>query len=412
MFQHVASGTPAVSYLTVRRPRWYDHLCHYNPTSIIWRYAAITDRRLRATSWTAQDLAASNAIFWTVKGWDGGEAMVYIAAPHCLRYPDSTHVELISLTMLKTIITTLQGVSALYVLIGGRTSATVPGVSLHLFGLDAIFFPLAILGLLRLFATTWLTQDFLYGGYSVPRDDAMGKLLLQNMRYLPTAQNTTDLDLETSHLHNNLDPFLTTPPQHTKFTPPWKSWNSRLFRLFFLLVLGGVWSIALLWMLPVGGGQFTTTSFIMSFFYVVFTTVSFVLYAYYFARGQTITTVLPCLSTTWYRLYTLVIIGLMLALVVVASIETNKSDDGYTSEPMEVELRCARSQGVPSLLLFKPNSYLDAAIASATNPTDIDSYTGLSVQALQSDNATFAETYWLYNFTGYCVGNINDIRLT
>jgi hypothetical protein len=328
--------------------------------------------------------------------------MVHIAAPHCLRYPDTTHVELISLTMLRTVITTLQGVSALYTLIGSLYTE-IPVLYGAFFGLDALFFPLAILGLLRLFAATWLTEDFVYGCYSALRDDDMGEIPLQNKRYLPVAHNTTDLNLETSYRYYNLDPFLITPPKHTEFTPPGKSWNSRLFRLFFLLVLGGVWSIALLWMIPMEGRRYTTTSFMMGFFYIVFVTVSFALYAYYFARGQTTTTVLPCLSRTWYKLYTLVIMGLMLALVVIASIETNKSIEGYTSAKPDHKLGCVEwSQS----LLFDPQSEMSMFASNF----ELDSVPSLPVQALQSDNASVGGNFWLYNFTGSCVGHLDGLQ--
>jgi hypothetical protein len=30
---HIISGAPSVPYLSHTRPKWYDHLCHYNPTS-------------------------------------------------------------------------------------------------------------------------------------------------------------------------------------------------------------------------------------------------------------------------------------------------------------------------------------------------------------------------------------------
>jgi hypothetical protein len=48
LIAHVLSGAPRPSYLSPTRPTWHDQLTHYNPTSILWRYAAITDRRIRA----------------------------------------------------------------------------------------------------------------------------------------------------------------------------------------------------------------------------------------------------------------------------------------------------------------------------------------------------------------------------
>jgi hypothetical protein len=406
--QHIASGTPTVSYLTARRPRWYDRLCHYNPTSIIWRYAAITDRRLRATNWNAHDLAASNAIFWTAKGWDGDESMVQTAAPHCLRYPESKHVELLSLSMMKTIITTLQGCSALYTLVGNVSGSSLPGIAIG-FGVDTIFFPLAILGLLRLCAAIWLTEDFMYQSYSFTQDDKMGEIPLQSDHSL--ARRTTDTDNQVNYSrHNTLDPFLIPPSRQSGFTPPGKSWKSRLFRLFFILVLGGIWAIAILTISPLGPQgsiYFSTTSFLLGIFYLIFTTMSSVLYAYYFARSKTTTTVLPCLSSAWYRLYTLFFMALMMGLIVVASIETNKSINGlYTSVQIDVKMGCENSDGWWPLPA--DDFYMGIVSARKLNGKYLG-HNQTSV-AVQSTDASVEESFWLYNFTGYCMGHVDDMR--
>lgn len=66
--------------------------------------------------------------------------------------------------MVQTTIVTRQGVAALSSLskgIFGRGSYDYTG-------LDGIFFPLAILGLLRICAAPWLTEDFLYDAWRQP----------------------------------------------------------------------------------------------------------------------------------------------------------------------------------------------------------------------------------------------------
>ncbi|ORY19599.1 hypothetical protein BCR34DRAFT_582292 [Clohesyomyces aquaticus] len=153
LIAHIIAGTVPISDLAKnRRPSWHDRLCHYNPTSIIWRYAAIVDRRIRATGWSRVNFAASNAIFWTERGWKGGEHKT-IAVEVNLAFLSSTHVKRISATMLMTIIITLQGISALYLLIGslvnpwGVSYGFIMGMSL-----DTLFIPFAILGLWRLCA--------------------------------------------------------------------------------------------------------------------------------------------------------------------------------------------------------------------------------------------------------------------
>ena len=68
--------------------------------------------------------------------------MVTSSATYCLRYPESTRVEILSLTMLKTVITTLQGASAFYILVGSVAGVALPGVAIG-FGVDTLFFPLS-----------------------------------------------------------------------------------------------------------------------------------------------------------------------------------------------------------------------------------------------------------------------------
>jgi hypothetical protein len=143
----------------------------------------------------------------------------------------------------------------------------------------------------------------------------------------------------------------------------------------------------------------------MGFFYLILTTVSSVIYAYYFARGQTPTTVLPCLSATWYWLYMLAIMGLMLTLIVVASIETNKPVDGYTSGNPDHELGCALS-GWSRPWWFDPQS----GISMFASDVDLDGVPSLPVQAFRNDNTSVAMNFWLYNFTGFCVGHMEGLR--
>lgn len=89
LFAQLISGTPQPSYLHTSRPKWHDRLVLYNPTSILWRYAIIADRRIRAWKWDKVDLAASNALFWTADGWDGSEAIVDQAMRKCTFLPES-----------------------------------------------------------------------------------------------------------------------------------------------------------------------------------------------------------------------------------------------------------------------------------------------------------------------------------
>jgi hypothetical protein len=51
LIAHVAAGAPTPTVLKKLRstsPHWTSRLTHFNPISIIWRYNAIADRRVRA----------------------------------------------------------------------------------------------------------------------------------------------------------------------------------------------------------------------------------------------------------------------------------------------------------------------------------------------------------------------------
>jgi hypothetical protein len=326
--------------------------------------------------------------------------MVAASAPHCLRYPEGTHVEVASLPMLKTIIITLQGVSALYVLIGAMSGAELPGDAIG-FGIDTLFFPLAILGLLRLCAATWLTEDFVY-----QRDGLRNVTPIETATQVHQRITSKDNDIELDDHSRALDPLMSSPFTSRGFKSPTNSWSSRFFRIFFLLLLGGVWTIALLIAVPVFGDLwFTTTTFLLGLFYFMFITVSLVLYTFYFLRGQTTTTILPCISSTWYKLYTMLLMGLMMALIVVASIETNKSPTGmYTSVELPTKMACADlndwwtlSSGSP-WIGFAADRKLHAWLTR--NQT--------SLQVMGEEDSGFS-TFWLYNFTGYCRGHFNDM---
>ncbi|PMD35027.1 hypothetical protein L207DRAFT_534284 [Hyaloscypha variabilis F] len=154
---HILAGVPAPTCFNRTRPRWHDLICHYNPTSIFWRYLAITDRRCRAKSWSPLDMAATNALFWTQNGWDGSEEMIQRSQDFCIEPPNKNRISFVSLSMVLTLIVALQGGQALYSLISGFNGYYPCQIAV-----GTIFYQLATLGLLRLPAALWLTNDFVY----------------------------------------------------------------------------------------------------------------------------------------------------------------------------------------------------------------------------------------------------------
>jgi hypothetical protein len=303
--------------------------------------------------------------------------------------------------MLKTVITTLQGVSALYVLVGTVSGAALPGTTVG-FGVDTIFFPLAILGLVRLCAATWLTEDFVYREDGL-RDTSSTETATQAHQRTTTKDNDIDLDDHS----RALDPLIPMPSKTAGFRSPSDSWRSRFFRIFFLLLIGGFWTMALLLTTPVLGGRyFSATTFLLSLFYLSFATVSLVLYTFYFVRGQTTTTILPCISSMWYRLYILLLMGLMMTLMVIASIETNRSPTGvYASVDLGNKLACANVNEWYELPLH--SRWMGLAVDKELEERWLTrNLTSLPVKGIPG---TGSQNFWLYNFTGYCMGDFNDM---
>ncbi|KAF2998019.1 hypothetical protein E8E14_000343 [Neopestalotiopsis sp. 37M] len=320
---HVASGSTSVSCLATRKPRWYDYVCHYNPTSILWRYATITDRRIRAQYWSNSDMATSNAIFWTEEGWDGREHMIEYAAPYCAHLPEHPHAELISSTMIKTVIAVAQGVGAFYPLVDSLTHDTYYGDNyVNMLGVDSVFTPVAIFGLLRLFAARWLTEDYIY----TQRSDIQ-------MNTLPSGP-----DNKTSSTEHLIASRPTSPMNVIARYRPTSYWPSRLFRTVYVLILLLFWGVNAVYIIPLNLAASTyrkalsVTMFTTATLYLYLLTITIILTLYYFARGRSTTTIIPCISSPLYRLYSYGFFLGSLALIVIASIETNHNPGGgYTS---------------------------------------------------------------------------------
>ncbi|KAF1911089.1 hypothetical protein BDU57DRAFT_109803 [Ampelomyces quisqualis] len=397
LIAHIISGTVPASHLAHGRPKWHDSICHYNPTSIVWRYAALVDRRLRAKNWSPNDLAASNAIFWTSRGWNGDESMVALATPYRVQCPESSHISIFSFTMLKTVIVTLQGVAALYSLTGSFKHADINNPAIAM-GLDAIFFPLAILGLLRLCAAAWLAEDFSY-------------MYTENVLQHSAKQNEllNEDGIPLIHTAEEYDPWLMTPPQSQGgFRTPNSSWISCVFRTFYLLLCFGVWIISFLSTIPLPGqqGVFSFTSFLVGIFYFVFLSVSNLTYVFYFLCGKTTTTIIPCISSTWYKVYTILLMAMILVLIIISAIETQRGPDGhYKSLTYPLALDCkAKSQwGIVS-----PSHNFSGVISSVTNSYDMAGSKIMGSPLFEAGNNTASsnESFWRFDFTGYCVGKL------
>jgi hypothetical protein len=116
---HVVASVFIPTLLHKEELRWHNVLTHYNPASILWRYFAIFDRRLRHKKWSPENMAAANAILWTERGWDGSESMITDPGLELVRVPNHIRIRFFSATCAKTVTIIFQGVEALFLLLGG-----------------------------------------------------------------------------------------------------------------------------------------------------------------------------------------------------------------------------------------------------------------------------------------------------
>ncbi|KAG9498094.1 hypothetical protein J7337_010985 [Fusarium musae] len=111
-------------------------------------------------------------------------------------------------------------------------------------------------------------------------------------------------------------------------------WGSRTFRYTYALVLLALLGLALSFMIPQGDTFYTTTTFVVIIFYLGVIGMSALITTWYMGITGAKSTVLPCISSTWYKFYTGVLLGFGIAVIVIACIETRKTPCGkFTSGP-------------------------------------------------------------------------------
>lgn len=126
---------------------------------------------------------------------------------------------------------------------------------------------------------------------------------------------------------------------------PTTSWRARFFRFFFMLPILGLLVLCILELIPWSSTApasfpwryyLAPTMLLVIILYSIFITVTSFTFSYYFLRDLSATTVIPCIVSTWYQIYTLILIILMVLLIIVAAVETRKAPCGiYTSWPAD-----------------------------------------------------------------------------
>jgi hypothetical protein len=328
LLAHVIAGVPSPVILHDSKPRWHDRIGHFNPTSILWRYLTILDRRVRAKIWLPLNMAASNANFWTDEGWDGSETMIWKSRRFCTRPPTKTRIDFFSGTAAKTLIVALQGIQAIYQLIMGMVEPEAKKYA-DLLAFQAIFNPLSIIGLFRLPVALWLTEDYAYANLNDASETPHGHRL-DAIKYAAVPQHEKRPESTTT-----LALFEVSSIELSNAFHPANNWRGWLIPAAFSVPLVGLWGMTLFYITPLNGRLYTTTNFMVNFFYLVFLTGCISISSTYLWKGRkenTRSTVIPCVNSLWYKAYTLALIMAAVALMVVAALETRKTPCGrYTT---------------------------------------------------------------------------------
>jgi hypothetical protein len=335
---HVAGGvvSPTLLGIGCPSPSWSARLPHFNPISIIWRYYVIGDRRLRARSWDEADMAACNAVFWDGERqrWDGSEEIMAKSRAWITKIPEKPHVAALSASSVTSIVLTLQGVNATFLIIAGLIHGSPYRLRSSLAG---VFSPLGCLGFVRLPAAFWLSSDYGYINYrgsgTAPDiiETPLEKAISDNILQAHTSDHLPDAEVG-DRLH----------PAHCR--------QGILYRVFWMLMVWGLLGAAagncskIWWNYPPSLPYNSISNLIFQVMYLTLTVASILIHTVYVVIGKSTSTIIPCIHATWYKIFTLLFMVTALFCVLFSALETRVRLNGsVTSLP---EFKCGKAGGL------------------------------------------------------------------
>jgi hypothetical protein len=270
-------------------------------------------------------MAASNAHFWTGSSWDSSESMMMRSRSFCIYAPSRSYVDMLSGSAATTLIVTLQGAQALYVVISSQFSSE----NSYRFNvsLATMFQPFAILGLLRLPAALWMSDDHAY-----KYRDTTEAMVVRTRSSEPTANTSIPMKeqislLQTDEVASEEGSTGANKPA-VRFRPP-HGIHGIVTRLFFLLPTMTLAAYSTYSLFPPRPGYSTAAPwFAQVLFFVFFLNTTCFIVIYYFVRGESTTTIIPCLNSIWYKIYSALIFVGMVVIIVLGSIMTRKTTCG------------------------------------------------------------------------------------
>ena len=317
---HVAGGVVPSTLIGSRpqSPSWWASLPHFNPVSILWRYYAIADRRLRARRWDERDLAACNAVFFeSDRGrFDGSEDIMVSSRAWIAKIPESKHTPLLSASLLTTLVLAVQGIQATYLIVTNLLPDSDNDQKMRFIpGLPYIFIPIGCLGFLRLPAAFWLSSDF-------------GYLHLWQMpctQETLRSQDTSEKLVAGIDSHSTRDHVDESVEDRLHSARSWRGIVVRIYWFLTILLLSWVSAASAtknLWAAPPSLLYINLSRLILDIMWVSITGGLFLIHVFYISIGRTNSTVIPCIHASWYKVYTAVVILLGITAFVISALET------------------------------------------------------------------------------------------
>jgi hypothetical protein len=337
---HVAGGVSNATLIggSSKSPNWSARITHFNPISIVWRYYVVADRRVRARAWDECDIAASNAVFWDGERgfWDGSEEIMTKSRKWITKIPEKNHVPLLSASSVVSLVLTLQGVQATILIVAGLDPSSSYRIGL---GLPYVFLPLGCLGLIRLPAALWLSSDY---GYLNIREDAEGEKVPGGPLTMEKVASDRVLQAHASERADVKDRLL-----------PAGCWRGILYRIWWMLTLATILGVSaascsrMWWGYNPEAPYNSLSRIILQSMYFVLTISAILIHSFYVLRGHSGSTLIPCIHSTWYKVFTILLMTMSLVGAVVSALETRTLRTGAITTLPELYCKTSGTLCVP-----------------------------------------------------------------
>jgi hypothetical protein len=276
-------------------------------------------------------MAACNALFWDAeqKRWDGSEEIMVRSRAWITKIPEKPHVRVLSASFLNTMVMTFQGIEVMFFITEGLIGKSLQGGSSHPGeylpqGPQGLFMGLQTQALMRLPAAFWLSTDYSYRNFRgtdivLERvETPLEKQVSENLLEACVSEHLLEEDVRDRLL-------------------PLHCWQGVLYRGFWLLTIWGILGPAATSCSMIFWGYAPTLPYesvshlCWQIMYLVLSASTILIYTTYVLQGKTHSTVIPCIHETWYKIFTIFFIIMMVVTGVLECLEVRRRSDGVVT---------------------------------------------------------------------------------